>query len=141
MAKLCPKGKAAAKRKFKVYPSAYANMYASKVCKGKVRASAKRWWFHCTRLWQSNVKPKKENEDCLMGDLKKWVNREMGGHWSSKKRWQISTLWKKIINRFKKKIPEVRPTCESHTDDKRAKRPLLSNENEQPVIQAANLQT
>ena len=41
MAKLCPKGKAAAKRKFKVYPSAYANMYASKVCKGKVRASAK----------------------------------------------------------------------------------------------------
>ena len=36
MAKLCPKGKAAAKRKFKVYPSAYANMYASKVCKGKV---------------------------------------------------------------------------------------------------------
>ena len=41
MEKLCPKGKAAAKRKFKVYPSAYANMYASKVCKGKVRASAK----------------------------------------------------------------------------------------------------
>ena len=36
MAKLCPKGKAAAKRKFKVYPSAYANMWASKYCKGKV---------------------------------------------------------------------------------------------------------
>ena len=36
MAILCPKGKAAAKRKFDVYPSAYANMYASKVCKGKV---------------------------------------------------------------------------------------------------------
>ena len=36
MAKLCPKGKAAAKKKFDVYPSAYANMYASKVCKGKV---------------------------------------------------------------------------------------------------------
>ena len=36
MGKLCPKGKAAAKRKFDVYPSAYANMYASKVCKGKV---------------------------------------------------------------------------------------------------------
>ena len=30
MAKLCPKGKAAAKRKFDVYPSAYANMWASK---------------------------------------------------------------------------------------------------------------
>ena len=36
MAKLCPKGKAAAKRKFKVYPSAYANMYASAVCSGKI---------------------------------------------------------------------------------------------------------
>jgi hypothetical protein len=35
MAKLCPRGKAAAKRKFKVYPSAYANMYASAVCSGK----------------------------------------------------------------------------------------------------------
>jgi len=30
MAKLCAKGKAAAKRKFKVYPSAYANMWAAK---------------------------------------------------------------------------------------------------------------
>ena len=33
---LCPRGKAAAKRKFKVYPSAYANMYASAVCSGKI---------------------------------------------------------------------------------------------------------
>ena len=30
MAKLCARGKAAAKRKFKVYPSAYANMWAAK---------------------------------------------------------------------------------------------------------------
>ena len=37
MTKLCPRGKAAAKRKFKVYPSAQANAYASKVCAGKVR--------------------------------------------------------------------------------------------------------
>jgi hypothetical protein len=36
MAKLCPEGKAAAKKKFKVYPSAYANIWASKYCKGKV---------------------------------------------------------------------------------------------------------
>ena len=35
MTKLCPRGKAAAKRKFKVYPSAYANAYASKICAGK----------------------------------------------------------------------------------------------------------
>jgi len=37
MAKLCAKGKAAAKRKFKVYPSAYANAYASKICAGKIK--------------------------------------------------------------------------------------------------------
>ena len=37
MTKLCPRGKAAAKRKFKVYPSAYANAYASKICAGKAR--------------------------------------------------------------------------------------------------------
>ena len=33
--KLCARGKAAAKAKFDVYPSAYANAYASKVCAGK----------------------------------------------------------------------------------------------------------
>tara|TARA_R100000655_G_scaffold109068_1_gene162551 strand:+ start:442 stop:606 length:165 start_codon:yes stop_codon:yes gene_type:complete len=40
--KLCAKGKAAAKRKFKVYPSAYANMYASGVCSGRIKPTAKR---------------------------------------------------------------------------------------------------
>jgi hypothetical protein len=33
--KLCPRGKAAAKRKFAVYP--YANAYASKICAGKIK--------------------------------------------------------------------------------------------------------
>ena len=42
MAKLCPKGKAAAKRKFKVYPSAYTNMYASGVCSGKITPGGKK---------------------------------------------------------------------------------------------------
>ena len=35
--KLCARGYAAAKKKFKVYPSAYANAYASKVCSGKAK--------------------------------------------------------------------------------------------------------
>ena len=35
--KLCARGKAAAKAKFKVYPSAYANGYAVSVCKGKIK--------------------------------------------------------------------------------------------------------
>jgi hypothetical protein len=34
--KLCARGKTAAKAKFKVYPSAYANGYAVSVCKGKI---------------------------------------------------------------------------------------------------------
>jgi len=42
MAKLCAKGKAAAKRKFKVYPSAYANMYASGVCSGKIKPGGRK---------------------------------------------------------------------------------------------------
>ena len=42
MAKLCAKGKAAAKRKFKVYPSAYANMYASGVYSGKITPGGKK---------------------------------------------------------------------------------------------------
>ncbi len=41
MAKLCPAGKAAAKKKFDVYPSAYANIWASKYCKGKVGRTKK----------------------------------------------------------------------------------------------------
>tara|TARA_R100000329_G_scaffold84192_1_gene71375 strand:+ start:211 stop:354 length:144 start_codon:yes stop_codon:yes gene_type:complete len=41
MAKLCAKGKAAARKKFKVYPSAYANMYASGVCSGRIKPKRK----------------------------------------------------------------------------------------------------
>ena len=37
MTKLCPRGKAAAKAKFDVYPSAYANAYASKICAGRIK--------------------------------------------------------------------------------------------------------
>lgn len=40
--KLCPEGKAAAKRKFKVYPSAYANGWAVQYCRGKFRKKGKK---------------------------------------------------------------------------------------------------
>ena len=39
--KLCPEGKAAAKRKFKVYRSAYANGWAVQYCRGKFRGKGK----------------------------------------------------------------------------------------------------
>ena len=42
MGKLCARGKAAARAKFDVYPSAYANMYASGVCSGKITPGGKK---------------------------------------------------------------------------------------------------
>jgi|TARA_R110000824_G_scaffold89971_2_gene220198 hypothetical protein len=39
--KLCPAGKAAAKKKFDVYPSAYANGWAVQYCKGKFKGKKK----------------------------------------------------------------------------------------------------
>jgi hypothetical protein len=35
--KLCARGKAAAKAKFKVWPSAYSNGFAVQVCQGKIK--------------------------------------------------------------------------------------------------------
>jgi hypothetical protein len=35
--KLCARGKAAAKSKFKVYPSAYGNGFAVQVCQGRMK--------------------------------------------------------------------------------------------------------
>jgi hypothetical protein len=35
--KLCARGKAAAKAKFKIYPSAYSNGFAVQVCQGRIK--------------------------------------------------------------------------------------------------------
>lgn len=70
MGKLCARGKAAAKRKFKVYPSAYANMYASAVCSGKVTPGGKK-------------KPKKKAGGGMINNIsqqrKKISNYNQGG--------------------------------------------------------------
>ena len=62
--KLCPRGKAAAKRKFDVYPSAYANAYASKICAGKIKdpSGVKRKDFR-------GPKPAKEGTFVESGDV------------------------------------------------------------------------
>ena len=39
---LWSRAKAAAKKKFKVYPSAYANMYAAGVCSGRIKPKGTR---------------------------------------------------------------------------------------------------
>jgi hypothetical protein len=52
--KLCSRGISAAKSKFKVYPSAYANGYAVQVCKGKIKGlDGKR---HCSGSYCSGKK-------------------------------------------------------------------------------------
>ena len=68
MTKLCARGKAAAKRKFKVYPSAYANAYASKICAGKAKDPS--------GLKRKDWGPKKANTGDLMTKDKRNPNRE-----------------------------------------------------------------
>lgn len=68
MTKLCPRGKAAAKRKFKVYPSAYANAYASKICAGKIKdpsGTKRKDWGPKSMKEGSMVKVKKYNSGAL----------------------------------------------------------------------------
>src|SRR5210317_1411204 len=55
--------------------------------------------------------------------FKRWIKTmgsgEMGRHWSTEERWQVSTMWEK--QRLKEEISKMRPTCKSHTNDKVAK--------------------
>ena len=76
--KLCPRGKAAAKSKFKVYPSAYANMYASAVCSGKVTPGGK----------------KKTNEN-VYRKMRKLISEKKGRCWAGYKPKKGSTPYAK----------------------------------------------
>jgi len=62
--KICAKGKAWAKRTFDTYPSAYANLAASKYCKDPNYAKG------------SKKKSKKKNESLDEGELQKWVDED-----------------------------------------------------------------
>ena len=73
MAKLCPKGKAAAKRKFKVYPSAYANMYASGVCSGKIKPGGR------TKKAEGGILYKNKKGMTPIPDKKPARKKAMGG--------------------------------------------------------------
>ena len=68
MTKLCSRGKSAAKRKFAVYPSAYANAYASKICAGKIKdpsGTKRKDWGPKSMKDGSMVKVKKFNPGAL----------------------------------------------------------------------------
>ncbi len=46
-------------------------------------------------------------------------SRKMGGHWSTEEGRQVSTM--REIEGQQEEVSKMRPTCKSHTDDKRAK--------------------
>ena len=80
MTKLCPRGKAAAKRKFRVYPSAYANAYASKICAGKIKdpSGVKRKDFKGRKPAAEGGPMDKEKKEALER-MKKELGMKAGG--------------------------------------------------------------
>jgi len=71
MTKLCARGKAAAKRKFRVYPSAYANAYASKICAGKIKDPS--------GVKRKDFKGPKPSGKKIGGEAKVKMNEVIGG--------------------------------------------------------------
>ena len=96
MGKLCPRGKAAAKRKFDVYPSAYANMYASAVCSGKVPPGGKK-------------KKKKATAKKTGGGLRKWVDDKWVDIGAPKKGGKFQPCGRKSAKGSKRKYPKCVP--------------------------------
>ena len=102
MAKLCPKGKAAAKRKFDVYPSAYANMYASAVCSGKVKPGGKK------------KKKKKVYKAATGGGLRKWVQEKWVDIGAPKKNGKFQPCGRKSTTKSKRKYPKCVPLAKAN---------------------------
>ena len=103
MAKLCPKGKAAAKRKFDVYPSAYANMYASAVCSGKIKPGGKNKKKKTGGLIQL-----KEG-----GGLRKWVSEKWVDIGAPKKDGKFQPCGRKNAKKSKRKYPKCVPLAKA----------------------------
>ena len=106
MAKLCPKGKAAAKRKFDVYPSAYANMYASAVCSGKVKPGGKKK--------TKKKKKKKVYKAATGGGLRKWVQEKWVDIGAPKKNGKFQPCGRKSTTKSKRKYPKCVPLAKAN---------------------------
>ena len=104
MGKLCPKGKAAAKRKFDVYPSAYANMYASAVCSGKIKPGGK--------------KKKKTTKRKTGGGLRKWVGEKWVDIGAPKKKGKFQPCGRKSASKSKRKYPKCVPRSKASSMSK-----------------------
>ena len=104
MGKLCPRGKAAAKRKFDVYPSAYANMYASAVCSGKVTPGGKK---------DKGKRKKKVEARKTGGGLRKWVDENWVDIGAPKKDGKFQPCGRKSAKGSKRKYPKCVPLAKA----------------------------
>ena len=111
MTKLCPRGKAAAKRKFKVYPSAYANAYASKICAGKIKdpsgTKRKDWGPKKAKVGMAVT----AGSQSATGRLEKsGIKKMMSGGFGifSKKKKEKESVQEKNANKKKKRLEELR---------------------------------
>jgi hypothetical protein len=117
VAKLCPKGKAAAKRKFDVYPSAYANMYASAVCSGKVKPGGKK----------KKVVKKKTG-----GGLRKWVDEKWVDIGAPKKNGKYQPCGRKSTKDTKRKYPKCVPLAKAQRMTESQKKSAVKRKRAKP---------
>ena len=116
MTKLCPRGKAAAKRKFKVYPSAYANASASKICAGKIKdpSGVKRKDFRGPKPSGAKVgMAVTAGSQSAMGRLQKsGIKKMMSGGFGifgkKKKEEEKKSVQEENANKKKKRLEELR---------------------------------
>lgn len=75
---LCPRGYCTAKKKYAVYPSAYANGYASQVCEGKMPdAKGKQYASKDNDKNENENKKDKDKSKSVQSDLSRWYKE----HW------------------------------------------------------------
>ena len=123
MGKLCPKGKAAAKRKFDVYPSAYANMYASAVCSGKIKPGGKK------KTKKKKLKIKTASKG---GGLRKWVDEKWVDIGAPKKDGKYQPCGRKNAKKSKRKYPKCVPLAKAQRMSKSQKTSAVKRKRAKP---------
>ena len=112
---LCARGKSAAKSKFDVYPSAYANGYAVQVCKGTIKG------LDGTKKCSGSYCRGKKNESYEIGDLEvvERLDEDLAVWFGTKKKKkkgkQPQGPW---VNICRKKEGGGHPTCGRSDSDK-----------------------
>ena len=117
---LCARGKSAAKAKYDVYPSAYANGYAVQVCKGKIKGldgTKKCSGSYCSGKKNESWSPELEQDLEVFHDIK--IHEDLATWFGTKKKKKGSKQpqgpW---VNICKKKKGGGHPSCGRDDSDK-----------------------